>query len=114
LRCKPQPLDIEGGFVKIEKPLNNTCVIVSETFNIAATISIIAVQNLARRIVQVLPQKIRGAGCDFQISRVVECLRGPRVGRDHEAVPGGNDLVVQMRSGPFGANGKQNFATMRE
>ena len=45
LRRKFQPFDIEGCFVKIEKSLDDECVIVSKTFDIAAPVAIAAKQH---------------------------------------------------------------------
>src|SRR5437660_2838070 len=42
-----QPLDVERRLVKIEKPLDHKCVIVGETFDVAATTAIISIEQLA-------------------------------------------------------------------
>src|SRR5207302_6894961 len=44
---KLQPIDIERGLVKIEKALDHECVVISKTFDIAATSPIIAIEQFA-------------------------------------------------------------------
>ena len=40
-------------------------------------------------------------------------MRAAGISRNHQAIPGRDDLVVEMRPRPFGTNGKQFLATLR-
>src|SRR5205085_2785730 len=81
-----------------------------ETFHTAASFPVIAKQNLARRIVKLCPDELSGAGRGFKIRLVIEDLGAPGKGRKHPAVPGRDDLVVQMRSRPLRPNREQGPA----
>src|SRR4029077_3252925 len=109
-----QPFDIERCFVEIEQTLNNERVIVSESFDIASALPVTTIQNLARWIVQLCPHKICGTRCDLEITRLIDYVRGPRVGGDHQTVPRGNDLVVQVGTGTLRSDCKQFLARSRE
>src|SRR5439155_5474805 len=109
---KFQPLDIERGFVKVEKALDNERVIVGEGLNIAAVTAIVSIQNLARGIVQVGLKKFCGSCCNFQVARFVQHLRAACISRNHQTVPSSNDLVVEMRPRSFRTNGKQFFSAL--
>src|SRR4029077_6061833 len=109
-----QPFDIERCFVEIEQTLNNERVIVSESFDIASALPVTTIQNLARWIVQLCPHKICGTRCDLEITRLVQHLSSARVCGDHQAVPRGNDFVIQMWARTLCANHKQFLARLGE
>src|SRR5437773_844707 len=80
----------------------------------AATEAIIPIEQFAPFFIETCPLEFCGAVCDFHIARVIEHLCGARESGDHQAVPGGDDLIVEMRARTFRANGKQFFAALRE
>src|SRR6476659_7782904 len=109
-----QPAGIEGSFVKVEHGLDQKFVIVSKTFNRAAAFAVIAEQYLPRRIVEFLAQKDGRIKRGLQILCVVQNLGGTSESRDHQAVPGGDDLVVEMRPRTFRPESEQRLAAFGE
>src|SRR5439155_25955078 len=113
LQGELQPLCIERRFVKIEQALNEKRVVVCETIYTPA-FSITSCQRLLRFVPKLRLDKIGGAGRRFKITGVAKHLRAACERRDHEAVPCGDNLVVQMRARPFLAQRKQCRAAFVE
>ena len=56
--------------------------------------------------------KIRGSRRTFQVTRLTEDLRRARISRNHQAVPGSDNFIVEMRSRPFTADREKFFSTL--
>src|SRR6266581_7211533 len=114
LKGKLQPLDVEGSFVKIEKSLNDKRVIVGKAFDLTSTVAIIAKEQFALVVVKLCAQEFRRACRSFDVTRLIQNRGSARAGRNHQAVPCGNDFIVQMWARTFVADRQQLLATACE
>ena len=64
-------------------------------------------------VVKFLPNELGGAGRGFEIARIAQHLRGTGESGNHQPVPGGDDLVVEMRPRTL-VEQIQQFGTTRE
>ena len=101
---KFQPLDIKGRLVKIGQALDDKGVIVSEAFDLAPALAVISIEQFALLFIDLRSEKSGRACRAFQITGLIQDLRGARIGRNHQPVPGRDNFVVQMRPRPFGAD----------
>src|SRR5207253_3866805 len=103
---------VEGGSIKIEKGLNNECIIVGKSFHVAGSSAITAIQCFLRLVPKMCTNKSRGSRRAFKVTRFIEYLRRARIGRDHEAIPRCDDFVVEMRSRPFASDREKFFPAL--
>src|ERR1043166_9683099 len=65
-------------------------------------------------MVQIRTHKTRCPRRDFEITRIIERLRGARKSRDHETVPRSDDFIVEVRPRPLPPDREQFLARSRE
>jgi hypothetical protein len=63
-------------------------------------------------LVKILPNEFRGPGRRLQIGRITQHLRAARESGNHQSVPRGNDLIVEMRPRTFAAQLEQSGAAI--
>lgn len=110
-------LGVKGGFVECEETLDEECVIVCEAGGIAALGTVYTPQLAGLRVVEVLADEFRGAdgvGEEFLThfgTDLLQCVGGTGKVYDSEAVPSGDDLVVEIRARAIGIAVGSEFGT---
>ena len=93
-----QMAPVELSFVEIEQPLDEHRVVIEKTWNRGIARAIAAQQRAARGIVQMADDELRCTPRGLSVAGIVEHRSALGEGRNHEAIPGGENLVVQVRA----------------
>ncbi len=100
---------VELRFVEIEQRLNEQRVIVEECRDCGVAVAVSA-QQLAVPQYMLVEDEFRRAPRRLRIARLVQEPRRLGEGRNHQAVPCRENLVVEMRPRPLGARLQQASA----
>ena len=102
-----QPGKIKGRLVEIEQAVDQKGIVVELPGQTALPVPIAPKKRAGSRIIQLGPNKIGSPFRRGQITFFTQHLGRPSKGADHVAVPGGDDLVVEMRPRPLRPHQKE-------
>ena len=88
---------IELGLVQIEQRLCQRCVIVQETGDRRILLAITAQQQASLGVVHPVEDEFAGAHGGRGVARLGKYRSAFGEGRDHQAIPGSEDLVIEVR-----------------
>ena len=112
-----EPRRVARSLEQLQQPPDEVRVVLRVAVDGDGAVAGASPQNPPIRVPQPLAGERRRAGrcLEAPISRLaVEHVSGPRQGCDHQAVPGRQHLVVQVRAGPPGARGEERPARRAE
>src|SRR5262249_50585688 len=105
---EPQVPQIELRLVQIEQSLRECRIIVQKSRDRGLALSISPQQDAGLRIVHPRDHKLRRPPRRLRVARLVQHCAAQRECGDHEPVPRGEDLIVEMRADTAGARLEQN------
>ncbi len=94
-----EPAEIEIGRVELQQAVDEKRVVGGEAGNGGGALPVAPPQLAALGVVKMIAQEHGRALGRAEGGGVAEDLRRPRQGADHQAVPGRENLVVEMRAG---------------
>ena len=100
---------VELRLVEIQQRLHEERVIVEEAGDGGVALPVAAQQDSALGLVQMRDQKLRSPARRGGIARLIEHRAALGEGRNHEAVPGSENLVVEVRPRALLASGQERL-----
>ena len=108
--CGPlQPAAVKARLIKVEQRMNQAGVVDGEGLRAGAAVTPAPVQALPGLLTEPVVNELRRLRAELDELPAANGGPGTRQAADHEAVPGGDDLVVQMRARPLPARLKQGL-----
>ena len=98
-----EPADVERRFIKVEQALNQVRVILRKARHVSPAIAVGTIEHPGRLVVQLTLDELHRANGGFQIGTISQHLITLRQRGNHQTVPSGDDLVVELRTRSEGA-----------